>query len=77
MRIHDEDGSLWATVDEVPGCFAAGETMDELTESLREGLSLALSSKSVDVSVHIEALESLRHAQTSPGAVRQERLALS
>jgi predicted RNase H-like HicB family nuclease len=29
-------------VKELPGCFAAGDTLDELLEALREGISLCL-----------------------------------
>lgn len=39
-RIHIEDGEYWAEVPELPGCFASGGTLDELFESLREGISL-------------------------------------
>ena len=39
-RIHHEDGSYWAEVVELPGCFATGDTFDELLESLREGIAL-------------------------------------
>lgn len=42
VKIHLEDGSMWATVDEMPGVFAAGDTLDELRESLEEGISLYL-----------------------------------
>lgn len=42
-RVHAEDGSYWADVPELPGCFAAGDTLDELFESLREGVTLYLS----------------------------------
>jgi len=41
-RIHLEDGSYWADVPELPGCFATGDTLDELFESLREGITLLL-----------------------------------
>ncbi|HEU4392000.1 MAG TPA: type II toxin-antitoxin system HicB family antitoxin [Solirubrobacterales bacterium] len=41
-RIHVEDGSYWADVPELPGCFASGDTLDELFESLREGVALYL-----------------------------------
>jgi predicted RNase H-like HicB family nuclease len=41
-RIHHEDGSYWAQVVELPGCFATGDTFDELVESLREGIALYL-----------------------------------
>jgi predicted RNase H-like HicB family nuclease len=40
-KVHeDEDGSLWAEVRELPGCFASGETLDELREALEEAISL-------------------------------------
>ena len=41
-RVHLEDGSYWADIAELPGVFAAGETLDELFESLKEGVSLHL-----------------------------------
>lgn len=41
-RIHIEEGSYWADVPELPGCFASGDTLDELFESLREGVELYL-----------------------------------
>ena len=44
-RIHAENGdggSYWADVVELPGCFASGDTLDELFESLREGVALHL-----------------------------------
>lgn len=37
-----EDGSLWAAVDEFPGVFATGDNIDELRESLQEGILLVL-----------------------------------
>jgi predicted RNase H-like HicB family nuclease len=44
-RIHIEDGSYWADVPELPGCFAAGDTLDELFDSLQEGVGLLLADK--------------------------------
>ena len=41
-RIHIEAGSYWADVPELPGCFASGDTLDELFESLQEGVALYL-----------------------------------
>jgi predicted RNase H-like HicB family nuclease len=41
-RIHLEDGSYWADVPELLGCFASGDTLDELFESLQEGIGLHL-----------------------------------
>jgi predicted RNase H-like HicB family nuclease len=39
-----EDGSFWATVDEFPGVFASGDNLEELRESLQEGIALWLGS---------------------------------
>lgn len=41
-NIRQEDGSYWAEVPALPGCFAAGATLDELFDSLREGIELYL-----------------------------------
>lgn len=41
--VHCEDGSYWADVPELPGCFAAGDTLDELFVSLQDGVALYLS----------------------------------
>jgi len=42
VNIHLEDGSYWADVPELPGCFASGDTLDELFNSAREGIQLYL-----------------------------------
>lgn len=39
---HEDDGSLWAEVLDLPGCFASGGTLDELWEGLEESISLYL-----------------------------------
>lgn len=41
-NIRQEDGSYWAEVPALPGCFAAGATLDELFDSLREGIEFYL-----------------------------------
>lgn len=41
-KITIEDGAMWATVDEFPGVFATGDTLDELRASLEEGIALYL-----------------------------------
>jgi predicted RNase H-like HicB family nuclease len=38
-RVHHEDGAYWAEVLELPGCFASGRTLDELTEALHEAIA--------------------------------------
>ena len=40
VRVHQEDGSYWAEVVELPGCFASGETLDELRTALDEAIRL-------------------------------------
>lgn len=41
-QIQAENGSYWAQVIELPGCFASGDTLDELFESLGESVSAYL-----------------------------------
>lgn len=41
-KIHREDGSYWAEVPALPGCFASGHDLDELFDSLLEGIDLYL-----------------------------------
>jgi predicted RNase H-like HicB family nuclease len=40
--VHSEGGGYWAEVKELPGCFASGDTLDELFDALREGISVCL-----------------------------------
>lgn len=42
VRVNEEDGAYWAEVAELPGCFASGRTLDELSEALSESISLYL-----------------------------------
>lgn len=43
VRVHQEPGELlWAEVIELPGCFASGETFDELMEALAEAIGMCL-----------------------------------
>lgn len=43
IRVHGEDdGSLWAEVLDLPGCFASGDSLNELKEALEEAISLYL-----------------------------------
>jgi predicted RNase H-like HicB family nuclease len=41
-RVHQEDGSMWAEVLDLPGCFASGGSLDELREALEEAIALYL-----------------------------------
>ena len=40
VRVHEEGGSYWAEVLELPGCFASGDTLDELRTALDEAIRL-------------------------------------
>lgn len=66
--VHSEDGTLWAEVEEMPGCFATGDSMDELVESLTEAISAYLSSAGVTVTVNSLRLEPI----DQPRLVEQE-----
>lgn len=46
-RVHEEDGSLWAEVLDLPGCFASGDSLDELRRALEEAVGLYLSDERV------------------------------
>jgi predicted RNase H-like HicB family nuclease len=41
--VHEEDGSYWAEVPVLPGCFASGDTLDELREAVEEAIALCRS----------------------------------
>jgi predicted RNase H-like HicB family nuclease len=49
-RVHEEEGSLWAEVLDLPGCFASGNSLDELREALEESIALYLSGDATDLS---------------------------
>ena len=40
----EEDGSLWAEVKELPGCFASGFSVAELQEATVEAIQMCLPS---------------------------------
>lgn len=42
VDVHREDGSYWAEVRELPGCFASGDSVAELIESVEEAVALYL-----------------------------------
>jgi predicted RNase H-like HicB family nuclease len=54
VNIHLEDGSYWAEVPELPGCFASGDTLNELFSSAREGIRLYLDEESVQSSERLQ-----------------------
>jgi predicted RNase H-like HicB family nuclease len=56
VRVRFEDQAFWATVDEYPGVFATGDTLDELRESLEEGISLVLAAGTREQQVRLSPL---------------------
>jgi len=54
VRIHEEDGSLWAEVEELPGLFVSGSDEDELQEALEEAIGLYLSTPQSRIVVRSE-----------------------
>jgi predicted RNase H-like HicB family nuclease len=42
VNVRLEDDAYWATVEEFPGVFATGDDLEELRESLAEGIALVL-----------------------------------
>jgi predicted RNase H-like HicB family nuclease len=49
--VHEEDGSFWSEVDELPGCFAAAGTLSELREALADVVGLYLWDMPAEISV--------------------------
>jgi len=49
VKIRQEDGSFWATVDEYPGVLATGDSLEELRASLEEGIRLMKAEPGGDV----------------------------
>jgi predicted RNase H-like HicB family nuclease len=44
--VHRErDGSLWAHVSELPGCFASGDDLDQLVPALAEAIARRLNER--------------------------------
>jgi predicted RNase H-like HicB family nuclease len=50
-NIRLEEGSYWADVPALPGCFASGQDLNELFDSLQEGIELYLSDEQTELAV--------------------------
>ena len=48
VDVHHEDGSYWAEVRELPGCFASADTVAELIEGVEEAVALYLAPADAD-----------------------------
>lgn len=51
LTVHFENDQIWAEVDDLPGCFAAGRNMEELQEALAEAIGFYLTEGQSPVSV--------------------------
>lgn len=40
LALHDEDGHIWAEVNELPGCFVSGRDMEEFKKALAEAIGM-------------------------------------
>jgi predicted RNase H-like HicB family nuclease len=68
VQIRREDGAFWATVDEYPAVFAAGDDLEELRASLEEGICLMKAGPDEDVPrLRLSALR-LGPGETQAGA---------
>ncbi|MGE5283003.1 MAG: type II toxin-antitoxin system HicB family antitoxin [Chloroflexota bacterium] len=74
-RIHIEEGSCWADVPELPGCFASGDTLDELFDSLHEGIALYLADRT-SFQVDTEAWQEIVAVLDRPAQARPELVKL-
>lgn len=74
VDIHSEGGAYWAEVRELPGCFATGDTLEELNESLIEAIGLYLAEDDEPVSVRLEEPEPVEVRGT---LVQHQRIAIA
>lgn len=57
VTIHNEHGTMWATVEEFPGVFATGDTMPELMASLSDGLGAVLTADDIAAAAQLDSME--------------------
>lgn len=57
--IHEEDGSYWAEVKELPGCFASGATLDELKDALVEAIGMVIENGAGTPTAHVDEMRVL------------------
>ena len=60
VLIRQEDGTYWATVDELPGVFATGDTLDELKEAVVEAITLYLADDDATASTPTSQVDEMR-----------------
>ena len=70
VRVHFEGDAYWAEVLELPGCFASGETLDELKDALDEAIAMYLEDD--EAAPRPDLLEALR--QGTRGALQVDEM---
>lgn len=72
VRVHDEgEGTLWAEVVELSGCFATGDTEDELLDNTLDAIATVLEVERHDLG-RVEWSE-----RVDVEAVRERRVSIS
>jgi predicted RNase H-like HicB family nuclease len=61
--VHDDSDGLWAEVAELPGVFATGADLAELSAALQEGVALYLSTP--EHPVRVEEISSTTEQRTT------------
>lgn len=72
LELHREDGTLWAQVVELPGVFAAGDSMEELLDNLLEAMTQVLR-HDIELTLHQEPLVRPRRT-ASPARIERREL---
>ncbi len=61
-----ETDGYWAQVVQLPGCFAAGHTREELMESLQEAIRLYLEDRDQSTALTSDHIEGIERYRLSP-----------
>ncbi len=66
--VHEENGSYWAEVEELSGCFASGKDLNELQEALIEAIGMCLT-KVEHTQMLVEAENNVQHQPMRVGGI--------
>lgn len=77
VDVHREDGSYWAEVRELPGCFASGDNAAELIESVEEAVALYLAPPEGEAAGGDRTLRVRPVARVGPAAASRVGLAVT
>lgn len=78
VLVHDEgtDG-MWAEVEELPGCFASGFSIQELLEGLREAIEMYLSTPESHVQLDLLKAVKVEHPPPADPAQSVREISLT